>query len=190
MPKEKSAQPAYTIVKKPRVNSKREPVLQASMRMFCHYGYHGASMAIIAADAGVSKGIINKFFISKENLFALCIRRFVDEIKERIDASGNRADGDYRAHMETVFQLIKEYRPQFRLLVSTLMTPSLEEQAKNGFGADIEELRVLLQIFDKKEKDYLEWNYTCYGMLLTYIMGGNEANYRKASEHFFSCIGI
>ena len=60
-----------------RTEQRREQVLDAAEQCFRAEGFHGASMARIAAAAGMSVGHIYQYFESKEAIIiALCERRF------------------------------------------------------------------------------------------------------------------
>ena len=58
----------------PRTNSqfedirkeKRQLILDSALNVFAKKGYHGASIATIAKEAGISKGLIYNYFSSKE----------------------------------------------------------------------------------------------------------------------------
>ena len=60
-----------------RAETRREQVLDAAEQCFRAEGFHGASMARIAAAAGMSVGHIYQYFENKDELIiALCERRF------------------------------------------------------------------------------------------------------------------
>ena len=56
----------------------REAILEAATRRFATQGYGGAGVREIAADAGVTAALVNRYFGSKEGLFAEVIRRALD----------------------------------------------------------------------------------------------------------------
>lgn len=47
---------------------KRQLILDAALSIFAKKGYHGASIASIAKEAGISKGLIYNYFNSKEEI--------------------------------------------------------------------------------------------------------------------------
>lgn len=60
-----------------RTESRRDQVLDAAEQCFRAEGFHGASMARVAAAAGMSVGHIYQYFENKEAMIiALCERRF------------------------------------------------------------------------------------------------------------------
>ena len=76
--------------------NKRERILDAAIEVFCVSGYEAASMADVAAKAGVGKGTIYLYFDSKESLFEeaykLCYEQrvlacgaHVDEVSGALD---------------------------------------------------------------------------------------------------------
>ncbi|MCB0126379.1 MAG: TetR/AcrR family transcriptional regulator [Caldilineaceae bacterium] len=51
-----------------RVEDKRTAILDATLRLISQHGFHGTAMAKVAAEAGVSAGIIYHYFKSKDEL--------------------------------------------------------------------------------------------------------------------------
>lgn len=62
-----------------RAEDKRNQVLQAAARCFVRSGFHGARMAQIAAEAGMSPGHIYHYFHSKEQIIAEMVRTHTKE---------------------------------------------------------------------------------------------------------------
>jgi AcrR family transcriptional regulator len=56
----------------------REAIVEAATRRFATQGYEPAGVREIAADAGVTAALVNRYFGSKEGLFAEVIRRALD----------------------------------------------------------------------------------------------------------------
>src|SRR5271157_5796824 len=54
---------------------KRKLILQKALEIFASYGYHDASISLIAKNAGIAKGLIYDYFKSKEEL----LKTVVDE---------------------------------------------------------------------------------------------------------------
>src|ERR1700760_383492 len=67
----------------------REAILEAATRRFATQGYERAGVREIAADAGVTAALVNRYFGSKERLFTDVIKRALD-IRHWI--SGKRAN--------------------------------------------------------------------------------------------------
>ena len=67
----------------------REAILEAATRRFATQGYERAGVREIAGDAGVTAALVNRYFGSKEGLFARVIERALD-MKHLL--SGREAD--------------------------------------------------------------------------------------------------
>jgi AcrR family transcriptional regulator len=66
----------------------RSAILEAATRRFAFQGYQGAGVREIAADAGVDAAMVNRYFGSKDGLFAEVVERAFD-IRYLVD--GDRA---------------------------------------------------------------------------------------------------
>ena len=91
--------------------NKRERILDAAIEVFCVSGYEAASMADVAAKAGVGKGTIYLYFDSKESLFEeaykLCYEQrglacgaHVDEVSGALDKLCQRLRNGTRWELE------------------------------------------------------------------------------------------
>jgi AcrR family transcriptional regulator len=58
----------------------RKLLLDAARRRFARDGYAGTTVRDIADDAGVNVALINRYFTSKEGLFAACLTGAVDDL--------------------------------------------------------------------------------------------------------------
>ncbi|MDR3513538.1 MAG: TetR/AcrR family transcriptional regulator [Caulobacteraceae bacterium] len=63
----------------PRVAARRRQVLDAAIRCFRRHGFHATSMAVIAAEAGMSVGHIYRYFVGKDEIIQAIVREDVDE---------------------------------------------------------------------------------------------------------------
>ena len=70
---------------------KQQHIINAALNAFGKNGYKKASVADIAEEAGIAKGMINYYFGSKKNLYLylanLCFRTMAKEIEQQFDAS-------------------------------------------------------------------------------------------------------
>ncbi|MEJ2184446.1 MAG: TetR/AcrR family transcriptional regulator [Gemmatimonadota bacterium] len=56
---------------------KAERILEAAARVLAREGYGGATVAVVAAEAGVSRGLLHYYFENKEDMVARVLRRNV-----------------------------------------------------------------------------------------------------------------
>ena len=77
-----------------RTRQRKKQVIHAAIRFFGQYGFHGARLADIAKEAGVTEPGLLHHFPSKEDLFmeVLAERDQID--RERFDPTTHTKDGD------------------------------------------------------------------------------------------------
>lgn len=61
-------------------------ILDAAMRIFAEKGYHAATIADVAAEAGLGKGTLYLYFRNKEAIAEAMVDRHFDAIEERMTA--------------------------------------------------------------------------------------------------------
>ncbi|UCG20450.1 MAG: TetR/AcrR family transcriptional regulator [Deltaproteobacteria bacterium] len=80
---------------KARKQNKRSLIIEAAAKVFANRGYNGTIIADIATEAGIGKGTIYEYFLSKEDLFFAVFQWFVQmteaEAKVSITALGGSA---------------------------------------------------------------------------------------------------
>src|SRR5271166_6786953 len=84
----------------------REAMLQAATRRFATHGYEHAGVREIAVDAGVTAALVNRYFGSKEGLFAEVIEGAFD-IRQLLQGQG----GDLADHLARVMVYGRENAP-------------------------------------------------------------------------------
>jgi AcrR family transcriptional regulator len=87
-----------TVEARPRIDrdSRRGTILDVAAEVFMEVGYSAASMSMIAARLGGSKGTLYNYFRSKEELFEAYIQRHCAWQQEAMDEIMSRV-GDVRA---------------------------------------------------------------------------------------------
>ena len=69
-----------------------DQVLDAGIEAFAAQGIHGASMAAIAREAGLSVGVLYKYYGSKQDFFQACLRRSLAALDQVLRAVTARED--------------------------------------------------------------------------------------------------
>lgn len=84
----------------------RERLLAAAEQVFARHGYGGASIDLISAEAGYSKGAIYSNFESKEALFLELLRLYVErdmaELERIVSLAPDKLSGALSAWLETM----------------------------------------------------------------------------------------
>lgn len=68
-----------------KIHVKQEPILEAAIRRFSHFGIHKTTMAEIAEDLAVSKAALFYYYADKPTLIKAVEKKIVDEYIEALD---------------------------------------------------------------------------------------------------------
>lgn len=169
--------------RKPREN-KREAILVAAMEVFCHYGYDGATLDKVARAAGVSKALIIKYYGTLREIVTICLNRVIDGMLKSIQDNAELPGQTFRGHLDFLYALFQENRPQYRMLLTFFLTPAHEEITKSMLPSYLTLLEGLGRKFPETESlpSYKSLNYAMYSFLVAYLIGGNEENYQNARD--------
>lgn len=70
----------------------QDRILEAGIEAFADRGLRGASMAAIAREAGISVGVLYKYYANKEAFFQACLRRSLEALEQVLEAVTARED--------------------------------------------------------------------------------------------------
>jgi AcrR family transcriptional regulator len=95
-------------VRKPRyerqvASDRREALVDAAIESLKRFGYEGLSVRRIAAEAGVSIGLINHHFPNKDTLVAESYRTFSRRLATNFEKAADAAGPDPRARLRAYF---------------------------------------------------------------------------------------
>jgi AcrR family transcriptional regulator len=66
-------------------DERREEIKQASLKVFARRGYKGTKTSLIAKEAGISEGLIYRYFNSKKELFITLIQELMEEARRELE---------------------------------------------------------------------------------------------------------
>ncbi|MBN2545462.1 MAG: helix-turn-helix transcriptional regulator [Spirochaetes bacterium] len=75
-------------LKELNLNEKEEKILQSSIKLFSEKGFSAATSKEIAKDAGVSEGIIFKYFKTKKDILKAILLHLINILSEKIVLKG------------------------------------------------------------------------------------------------------
>src|SRR5690606_14944113 len=75
-----------------RAEAQRSRILNAAQQCFIEHGFHAAGMALISAAAGMSPGLIYRYFENKNAIILAIIERQLDEARADIAALQSGTD--------------------------------------------------------------------------------------------------
>lgn len=96
----------------------RDRITEAALRLFSDNGYRGATTAEIARQAGVAEGTIYRYFKEKKELFIACVEPVIQEAIRReraLPREGTPREILRRRIIERV-RVIQEHLPVFHIL--------------------------------------------------------------------------
>jgi AcrR family transcriptional regulator len=95
----------------PRAEREGQIVAEA-VEEFAAHGYAGASVADIAARAGISKPLIYQYFGSKDGLFLACLHHVATPMLERLEVAWSHEDDSVLSRMATLGAIFESLEPQ------------------------------------------------------------------------------
>jgi AcrR family transcriptional regulator len=121
-----------------RRKAREQQILAATRQLFDESGVRDAQIDDIAKAVGINRAIIYRHFSGKEELFALAVESYLEELKQRLETAASEAGKDpvtrLRALVSTFVDYGLEY-PAFVDCAQTLMRrpgPELLEQVSEG----------------------------------------------------------
>jgi AcrR family transcriptional regulator len=104
----------------------REKILRAALRVFARHGFEQASVRMIAAEAGVSPGLMYNYFGGKEDLLRAIYERGMRDVQESF-ARGDEG-GEPREKLERLirssFEIVRGNTEFWRLSYSLRTQPA------------------------------------------------------------------
>jgi TetR/AcrR family fatty acid metabolism transcriptional regulator len=95
----------------PRVNNKKERIIEAAIKVFARKGFYNAKVADVAKKAGVADGTIYLYFKNKDDLLISLFETKMEAFLQHFSSlatNDNPADEKLRKFISLYFQLIEE----------------------------------------------------------------------------------
>jgi len=111
---------------------REEQIVHFAVDEFATSGYAGASVAAIAARAGISKPLIYQYFGSKDGLYLACLHSVAGALLDRLEAAERNVDDSVASRiyaLQAVFEALEPQRDAWRLLYDTSMPATGETAA-------------------------------------------------------------
>lgn len=107
---------------------KRQLILDSALIVFAHKGYHGASIANIASEANISKGLIYNYFSSKEDILKETLYSGLEYIfkQYRIDPENFTAE-QFSDLIDLTFDLLEKDFSYWKIYFSVMMQTEVME---------------------------------------------------------------
>jgi AcrR family transcriptional regulator len=131
-----------------RTHAQRERILSAAQACFVKYGFHAASMATIAETAGMSPGLIYRYFENKNAIILAIIERQLEDA--RTDIATLRSDTDFVSLFSDLFAKWRSDDPD-------LMNPALMLEMTAEASRDPQIARALADADHVTGGDFNAW---------------------------------
>ncbi|MBC2582380.1 TetR/AcrR family transcriptional regulator [Clostridium sp. DJ247] len=167
------------------MNKTKRLIFESSIKIFSMYGYNGATMDTIAADAGVAKGTLYYHFKSKEEIFNYIIKEGMLLLKDRIESSIIEHE-DILSKIKLLCKiqlgLVHESKDFFKVIMSQLWgQESRQLELRESIEKYINYIKTYLEEAIAqgviKNGDSLHMAYTLFGTLCS------VATYELIDEH-------
>ncbi|MBI1222516.1 MAG: TetR family transcriptional regulator [Bacteroidetes bacterium] len=133
---------------------KKTQILEASLRVFSSNGFKGATISMIAEEAGISKGLLYTYFKDKENLLDELIvyglermTMFMDFVPEK----GIQTKGDFEKVLRGLLGLYHEEEDFWRLFSMLILQQNIAHKLQAHLQVFMEQyLGVFMGYFQQK----------------------------------------
>jgi len=122
--------------------ARRDEILEAAKRVFAEKGFAGAKISEIAAEAGLSYGLVYHYFESKEAILIELVGLMIRQLNAYLDLDHPRAVDRVRAVILHQRQQLENPLNPVRLVIQAALQGSLPDTAKvdlqahfHGFAA-------------------------------------------------------
>jgi AcrR family transcriptional regulator len=136
---------------KTRKQNKRSLIIGAAARVFANRGYNGTIIADIATEAGIGKGTIYEYFLSKEDLFFAVFQWFVQmtetEAKVSISALGGSASERLMALNDALLRSWLDMLDMYSLVMefwSASASSKMRQRFKHAFREGYRDFRQIV----------------------------------------------
>jgi len=166
---------------------KRQLILDKALEIFATYGYHDASVRIIAKHAGIAKGLLYEYFPSKDELLKTIVnegfRDFFDLFPRNKDQKFPEdllTPEIFRNLFKQVFSMITNHLDFWRLYMALAFQPGVMEiLIKDYEGLMFTQLDLLEQYYQAQgsrfpRADAIHTYIMLDGIILNYLQTHNE----------------
>ena len=119
--------------------SRKQHIMNTAMELFAKEGYGHVSIALLAKQAGISKGLMYNYFDSKEQLLKEILDTGMEEVMQYFDPNhdGVLTTEEFILFIRKTFQLMREdkklWMKFFRLLIQPKVSPFLQDSSMAKF---------------------------------------------------------
>jgi len=162
---------------------RKAAIMHAGLELFGQYSIESTSIAMIAKQAGISKGLMYNYFESKEALIVAIVtdglQRFIEITPLHIDHTVTK--NELIEYLETTCSILENNISYWKLYFSILMQPSVMSLVENQL------METMMPIVSMMAGYYESQGYSnpmAHAMLLGATIDGISMNYMINPEQF------
>jgi len=141
-----------TMGRKSNTEERRAQIVEAMLHVIAHHGYEGATVQLIAAQAGLSPGLIHYHYADKREIVIALIHALAQQAAQRFEtatAGTNGAEARVKAYIDTRLGLGRAGQADavaawVAIGAEAIRQPQIREAYQDAIGKELDLLRVLI----------------------------------------------
>lgn len=133
--------------------NRKSLIMDTALELFANEGYYPTSISKIAKKAGISKGLMYNYFISKEQLIREIIDKGIQDLAITFDRDedGVLTEMEFQFMINRVFEILQGNIRYWKLYFSLIMQASVHRLVHEGFANLVPRLlKTQVHYFEKK----------------------------------------
>ncbi|HEC43033.1 MAG TPA: TetR/AcrR family transcriptional regulator [Bacteroides sp.] len=149
--------------------TRKKEILEAALELFANEGFYATSISKIAANAGISKGLLYNYFESKEDLIKTIIFNGLDNLTRFVDPNkdGFLTKKELKYFLEEMFKALKNEPYFWKLYFTVFMQPQVLKLVEKKLAVMVHKyLMMLSEYFTSNGSKDPETDALFFGALL------------------------
>jgi AcrR family transcriptional regulator len=119
----------------PKIDNKRQIILETALKLFAEHGYSATPISLIAREAGVSQGLMYNFFENKKALLREMVIEGSRDIAKSMKSYSTIKDPSeaIKIHVTATIKIIKQKKEFWRLLHGIRLQGSVLDDVNDLF---------------------------------------------------------
>ena len=154
--------------------TKKQQIMRAALKVFADKGYNGATISMIAKEAGIAKGLMYSYYESKEKLLGELLTFGMQKAASFLyeDASDKlETKKEFAASLRKMIELFMQEKDFWRLYTMLALQPHIAEKFQQEATSFIQQyLEVYMAYFKKKKSSNPMAEAMLFGTILDGLM--------------------
>jgi AcrR family transcriptional regulator len=118
---------------------KKTLIMDVALEHFAKEGYFNTSISHIAKHAGISKGLLYNYFVSKEELLSEIVKRSMEEISRSFntDKNGILSGEEFEQFVRNYFRILRENLSFWRLFYQLMLQKDVRDHFLKSYPGPV-----------------------------------------------------